>query len=246
VLDKHWAFTLTSSLFKILKRVGFNRLGKEGKTLTHKVYYRNSKHEIYHYLDLLSIIKKKTDYSDTKLDITLTRKDTLGASKLLDKTKNYYVLINSGGNNVGEQSNIRKMPRKLFKELVEKISKKNKIIFLGTDSERTYYEKFILNKKCFNLAGQTSLKESVSILKKAKRVITTDSGPMHMASAVNNKIISVFGSTNPKRKAPLNKGAKAIWKDKKIYEEKYEIFGKKPKNKQFMKTITSEEVLNLL
>ena len=51
VLDKHWIFNLVSFLFRIKKRIGFDRFG-EGKFLTYKVPYFGRKHEIFYYLDL--------------------------------------------------------------------------------------------------------------------------------------------------------------------------------------------------
>jgi ADP-heptose:LPS heptosyltransferase len=67
---------------------------------------------------------------------------------------------------------------------------------------------------------------------------------MHIASAVNPNIISLFGPTNPARKAPLNKGAVALWKDQDIYEPEYEFRGTLPaKDKLWFSEITPEIVV---
>jgi heptosyltransferase-2 len=79
-------------------------------------------------------------------------------------------------------------------------------------------------------------------MKKCALIITNDAGPMHIASAVNDKIISIFGPTNPVRKAPLNEGSVSIWKDQDIYEEDYELYGKLPKKKKWMTKITAKDV----
>ena len=225
VLDKHKIFNLTSKLSGIKQRIGFDRLGKEGIFLTNKVYYGSLKHEIDYYLSLGSKIMK-VNYTDKKLDFFLEGNEL----KNIKLPRNFIVLINAGGNNIGEKTNIRSLPDKLFSDIVDKITKKQKVIFLGSKSERKYYEKFS-SDKIVNLAGKLSLKQSAAVLKKAKKVITTDSGLMHVASATNNNLVCIFGPTNPKRKAPFN--AKTIWKDKNSYDEKYELLGKVPKSNFF-------------
>ena len=53
-----------------------------------------------------------------------------------------------------------------------------------------------------NLIGKTNLKQLLAILKRAKLVIAPDSGPAHMASAVNTPVIGLYACTNPDRARP--------------------------------------------
>ena len=53
-----------------------------------------------------------------------------------------------------------------------------------------------------NLIGKTNLKQLLAILKKAKLVIAPDSGPAHMATAVNTPVIGLYAYTNPDRARP--------------------------------------------
>ncbi|MBA2852741.1 ADP-heptose:LPS heptosyltransferase [Methanococcus maripaludis] len=244
VLDKHWIFNLTAMLFNIKKRIGFNRLGKEGIFLTDKVYYGPVKHEITYYLELASLLNTEKSDANIKIDIVIPTEIEKKILKFLsDKNiKNYTVLINSGGNNVGESGGIRKMPEKLFKDILDNLSKKTDVLFVGGPEEREYYEKFS-GKNIYNFAGATSIIESAVLLKYAKKIITTDCGLMHLASAVNENIISIFGPTNPKRKAPLSKKCISVWKDMKNYDENYELFGKMPEKREFFNEITIEDIV---
>jgi ADP-heptose:LPS heptosyltransferase len=80
-------------------------------------------------------------------------------------------------------------------------------------------------------------------MKLCKVVVCQDSGPMHVASAVGAKTIVLFGSTNPKRKAPL-RNCTVIWKDEDKYDDYYEVYGKeRRKNVKFMEDISVEDVL---
>lgn len=47
----------------------------------------------------------------------------------------------------------------------------------------------------YNACGKFNINQSASIIKKAKFVITGDTGMMHIAAALNKRIIAVFGGT---------------------------------------------------
>jgi len=247
VLDKHRIFNLTARLFGIKQRIGFDRKGKEGAFLTKKVYYDNSKHEIYYYLDMAKAAGMTADSRDNQLEISISNQDKDFAQRIMKKMRltNFLVLVNSGGNNPGEKSKVRKLPDHLFKELVKELSKKHKLVFMGSNAEARYYNRFMLNKNCYNLTGKTNLKQSAAIMAKAKKIITTDCGPMHVAAAVNKNVISLFGPTDPMRKAPLHKGSKAIWKDKKIYQPDYELYGKSPQGPFFKDMAVSDIIKDI-
>ena len=51
--------------------------------------------------------------------------------------------------------------------------------------------------KSLNLVGKINLEQSASIVKKAKSVLTNDTGLMHIAAAFHKNIVSVWGNTVP-------------------------------------------------
>ncbi len=53
-----------------------------------------------------------------------------------------------------------------------------------------------------NLVGKTALKQLLLLLKQAHCVISPDSGPAHMATAVNTPVIGLYACTNPDRARP--------------------------------------------
>lgn len=53
-----------------------------------------------------------------------------------------------------------------------------------------------------NLAGKTSLRELMSLLKLCRLLLTNDSGPMHVATALGTPVVAPFGSTSPELTAP--------------------------------------------
>jgi len=55
---------------------------------------------------------------------------------------------------------------------------------------------------CLNLSGKTSLRQLSAALKTCRLLITNDTGPMHLASAVGTPVIVPFGSTSPELTGP--------------------------------------------
>ncbi|MGI9248812.1 MAG: glycosyltransferase family 9 protein, partial [Woeseiaceae bacterium] len=53
-----------------------------------------------------------------------------------------------------------------------------------------------------NLMGKTSLKELLALISAADLVICPDSGPAHMATAVNTPVIGLYATSNPDRTGP--------------------------------------------
>ena len=54
-----------------------------------------------------------------------------------------------------------------------------------------------MGERVFNAAGKTNLNESAYLLKISEKVITPDTGMMHIAAAFQKEIISVWGNTVP-------------------------------------------------
>ncbi len=250
VLDKHWIFNLTAFLFGIKRRIGFDRLGKEGIFLTDKIYYGPVRHEIFYYLDLLKAFGGKTNYKDWKMDLFLSKEDEEFADKIWRKYKlkgkKVVGVAPGGGKNPGQFLSIKIWPWQNYSKLIEKLIEMGKyIILVGGDDDKEIAKK-IMNKtnqtkKAINLIGNTSIKQSAAIIKKCCYFICNDSGAMHIAASVNDRIISLFGPTDPRRLAPLYNSSNHIWKEKKAC---YDIFGNSKECKgDEIKKIKTEDVI---
>ncbi|MFV1983445.1 MAG: glycosyltransferase family 9 protein, partial [Thiohalomonadales bacterium] len=81
-----------------------------------------------------------------------------------------------------------------------------KIILTGGPSElEKYYGTEITkqsNVEIVNIIGKTNLKQLCAILSKATVLLSPDSGPAHIATAVNLPVIGLYATTNPKRAQP--------------------------------------------
>jgi lipopolysaccharide heptosyltransferase I len=56
-----------------------------------------------------------------------------------------------------------------------------------------------------DMAGKTNLPQLVALLERASLVIANDSGPMHIAAALNRPLVAIFGPTNPIRTGPYGR-----------------------------------------
>jgi len=57
--------------------------------------------------------------------------------------------------------------------------------------------------KLINLCGKTSIEDVIDLLGACKKVITNDSGLMHIAAAVGSKVHAIYGSSSPDYTPPL-------------------------------------------
>ena len=96
-----------------------------------------------------------------------------------------------------------------FAQLAEKLFEQHIIpVFVGTNADKTAMDEIVA--KCtippVDLTGKTSLKQLAHIIKNAKAVVAGDTGPMHLAAAVNTPVVALFGPTDPKRNGPYGEG----------------------------------------
>jgi ADP-heptose:LPS heptosyltransferase len=60
--------------------------------------------------------------------------------------------------------------------------------------------------RAISLAGMTTLRELIEIMREAILVVSNDSGPMHIASGFGVPVVALFGPTSPLRTGPYGSG----------------------------------------
>lgn len=95
-----------------------------------------------------------------------------------------------------------------FARLADLIKAKLDIEVVFTGSEKESIEKITarMQTKAVNLAGETTLPQLAYLYQKALLLVTTDSGPMHLAAAVGTPVVALFGPTDPQKTGPYGDG----------------------------------------
>jgi lipopolysaccharide heptosyltransferase I len=72
------------------------------------------------------------------------------------------------------------------------------VTLIGSERERALCDEVAkLAPGTINLAGETTLSELAALIARATICVTNDSGPMHLAVALDRPVVSIFGPTDP-------------------------------------------------
>ena len=107
----------------------------------------------------------------------------------------------------------KRWPASYFAEVARhKIAQGWQVWLFGSDKDKAAAEqiKSDVSGDCIDFTGRTSLAEAVDLLSLADTVVTNDSGLMHVAAALDKKIIALYGSSDPNFTPPLNVKAHVI------------------------------------
>lgn len=133
-------------------------------------------------------------------DLRLTEAEKSKAKTILPEDfSSGFIAVNTGGKVVEKD-----WGKHNWVELIDRLSGKTQlpIVFVGgaEDSERATTLASRWRGKSLDLCGSLTPRESAAILKHASFFVGHDSGPMHLAAAMNIPCIGLFGSINRPRK----------------------------------------------
>ena len=85
-------------------------------------------------------------------------------------------------------------------------------VLLGSPEDRPIAERILAECETdvLDLVGKTTLRELVAVISLADRVLCHDSGPMHVAAALDKPLVAIFGPTDPARTGPYSAAAETI------------------------------------
>lgn len=83
-----------------------------------------------------------------------------------------------------------------------------RVVFTGGTQDQSSIDEIcrLMTSKSRRLDGRTNLKTLASIFRRTQVLLTTDSGPMHLAVAVGTAVVALFGPTAPWRTGPYGPG----------------------------------------
>jgi len=177
------------------KRIGF---GKEGRFFLLSNNYRKpaNLHRTDEYLSLLE------QFTGNKAEVRIVGLEI----KQRGKKEDLVVL------NFNSEAVSRRMPVDKGRSLLNMLTRTfrtTRFALVGSPKEKEYIGGLLVNaehsNRVDNYAGQTNLPELCRLMSTARAVLTTDSGPAHLANALGVPTVVLFGAGNEKNTAPYNK-----------------------------------------
>jgi heptosyltransferase I len=248
------------------RKLGYDSL-QEGSGLFYneKIPEEMGKHAVDRYLDFIRYLAK-SGHDDGKIGclaskpeftIIIGEKERSRVEALLHEQEK---ILNTGdkeGNGTQSGGNKRSKGRfvavnpvafwetklwedKKFVDLCDRIRHELGIGVILTGGEAEPLDRIGAQMKteAVNLGGRTTLRDLAFLYSEAALVITTDSGPMHLAAAVGTPVIALFGPTDPARTGPYGPGHRIVRSGLNCIP----CFRKQCETRSCMKEITVEEV----
>jgi len=180
-----------------------NKIGMPYKYIKDDIF---KEHRVEHQLRILDELSCKYDKDNAKPSIV-----GIDLGHVIKKfpIENDYIVMCPTNSHVGNQNHrgYRSWPDNNWKDLINRVLSETSlnIILVGSKNEKKYFNTFYpLKERTYDLSGQTTIPELITIMKNSKYVITTDSGSAHIAGASAKNIISIHGPTNFYQSAPYS------------------------------------------
>lgn len=179
------------------KRIGYKKEMRQ-ILLTDSFLKPEGLHRVEEYIKLVELFtNKKAQAIDVSLKHNFLKKD--------------YVVVN-----INSEASSRRLTVAKATELLSTLRKnvKQKIVLIGAPKEKDFVDSVVsrLNdlSNIENYAGKTSLAQLCELLASAQAMLTTDSGPAHLANAFGTHTVVLFGAGRESNTAPYNKNFRNI------------------------------------
>ncbi|MFY7843257.1 MAG: lipopolysaccharide heptosyltransferase II [Rhabdochlamydiaceae bacterium] len=208
----------SSGIKNIIGYVGKNR----SWLLSHKIPHLKNPSDAIHMVDkykhLLSSLQQEPSQTVPKLFL---KEDEKTGLKLFFQKENIplengYICINPGA----AYGSAKCWPKERFNFLTQKLITETdkEILYIGPSSFQNLIHDICLDlptKRLHNLAGKTDIRLMMTIIQESSLLITNDSGPLHVADALEVPTVAIFGSTNDLATGPYQK--KGICLNKRVF-----------------------------
>lgn len=193
VIDLHHnlrTWRVKSALGK--KSYSFNKLNFEKWLLVNlKINKLPALHIVDRYFETVIELGVKNDLIG--LDFFIEDKNKVAPNTFPENFQKGFIAFAIGG-----QHATKRLPEEKIMNICRKLEQP--VILLGGKEDVNTGEKissYVGRDKVYNACGKYNIQQSASIIKQAHKVITHDTGLMHIAAAFKKDIISVWGNTIP-------------------------------------------------
>ncbi len=177
------------------QRIGYKNEGRNF-LLTNSYQRDGQPHRVIQYLHLLEKFNgKKTDHSPV-LQL-----------KNISAERNGLIV------NIHSEASSRRIPREKAIELIDLLASKTSetITLIGGPKDVAFTNEIVaglqMPDRVNNVAGKTSLVQLVELFSRSKTMLSSDSGPAHLANATGLPVVVLFGAGNENETGPYYKAA---------------------------------------
>ncbi|HVF43602.1 MAG TPA: lipopolysaccharide heptosyltransferase II [Pyrinomonadaceae bacterium] len=203
-------------------RVGYATESR-GEFLTHALEtpaWRGARHEVFYYLNIVAGLERaltgasaiEAREPEFALDVSQARQAQ--ARALLDgrgaDTARTLVAVCPGSTN----SRAKRWHADRFAALADRLIEEAgaTVLLIGAGDELGVTKEVLakMRHRPVVLTGETTLAETTAILSVCGLLVTNDTGPAHLASALGRPTLVIFGPTNPLTTRPFAPGAEIV------------------------------------
>ncbi len=197
ILHRSFTRALMVALSNVEKRIGYGTKNR-GILLTKTIEEPDMPcHKIEYFLHIAKECGADTNDKDYEFFVNKADEETIDKllkEKGINKTDRM-VILNPGGNWPP-----KRWPKEHFAQLADMLANKLnlKVVITGAfkDKKLVKYIQDSTDADLVDLSGSTSLKMLGALMKRAQLVVSSDSGPMHLAASVRTRVIALFGPTS--------------------------------------------------
>lgn len=109
-----------------------------------------------------------------------------------------------------EYGEAKRWPAEYYAEVANSaIAKGWQVWLFGSDKDIPVTTQInqLTQDKCLNLGGKTKLGDAIDLMALCHTVVSNDSGLMHVAAALDKKLVAIFGSSDPYHTPPMHPDA---------------------------------------
>lgn len=106
-----------------------------------------------------------------------------------------------------EYGEAKRWPASYYAEVANYALEQNwQVLLFGSDKDVPVTQEInqTTQSRCIDLGGKTKLGDAIDIMSLCDTVISNDSGLMHIAAALDKKLIAIYGSSDPHHTPPMH------------------------------------------
>lgn len=212
LLHRSFTRTLMAYLAGIPERIGYYTPKRSALLTKAPKPPQPTLHRAKFYLNLLKALGLRTD--DNGCEFFISGQDESWADGFLKasgiKEGQRIIIFNPGGNWLPKRWPAANFGL-LADEITEHFGSMVKILISGSEKDLELAQRISrIYKDAITACGLATLKQSAALFKKADLVISSDSGPLHIAVSVGANVIALFGPTSPLVTGPYKATGKKV------------------------------------